>query len=103
MVALLVALGVVAVGQPDPSTVGGASSDRKTVTIQGRTLEIYPAATVRKRGIRVRDVPADRNAAWVYVDAINAYVAPPRELHEAYVAAMDGNWPDGDEDRKSVV
>ncbi len=45
----------------------------------------------------MRDVPADRNAAWVYVDAINAYVAPPRELRGAYDAAVGGSWPDGDE------
>lgn len=77
-------------------TVRADEPPPKRVTINKKTFEIYPADELRARGLTVPDIPDDRNAAWVYVEAMNAFVRTPKELGEAYRQAEAGTWPEGE-------
>ncbi|MFH1418929.1 MAG: hypothetical protein ABII12_11680 [Planctomycetota bacterium] len=78
---------------------GLAQEDEKSskVIIEGREYEIYPADKLRARGFDVPEIPHDQNAAWVYVEAMNAMVDLPTDLGTAYESALDGQWPEGED------
>jgi hypothetical protein len=68
------------------------------VTIKGQTYTLYPPEKLRAKGANIQDVPRDQNAAYVYIDAINA-VKPMREgndLVDAENSAYGGIWPEGE-------
>jgi len=73
------------------------SGAQESVVIKGRTHPIYPADELRARGITVKDVPRDQNAAYVYIDAINALVPMPQDeaFGNAWNDAQMGQWPQG--------
>ena len=57
---------------------GQDAESRNKVAIQGQEFEIYPAERLRSKGVDVPEIPHDQNAAWVYLDAINAMVDETR-------------------------
>lgn len=72
-------------------------SDRKTFKLRGQEQMIFPREKLIARGLTVPEIPDDQNAAWVYVDAINAFAELPGDLQEAQDAVMaSGKWPEGD-------
>ncbi|MCH7808486.1 MAG: hypothetical protein IIB60_04620 [Planctomycetes bacterium] len=40
-------------------------------------------------------IPREKNAAWVYIEAVNAYVEPPQAVQEAFDYAVQTAWPEG--------
>ncbi len=93
VVALIAAPPVVA--QP----VDEGDDDANRVTILDQTYEFYPFELLEERGIEVPRIPREANAAFVYVEAMNARVPQPQgmEWREAYESALDGQWPDGEQ------
>lgn len=76
-------------------TVGAAADDEiQTVTIRGETYEIWPSEDLVARGLEVEDSPRERNAFWMYLDAINAYDELPKPLSEAFDYATQKAWPE---------
>ncbi len=80
--------------EPAPSSPVG---EQETIVIKGQTFKVYPAEQLRARGIAVKDVPRDQNAAYVYIDAINAMVPMPQDdaFGKAWNNAQRGKWPEG--------
>lgn len=74
-----------------------AVAEQETIVIKGQTYKVYPAEQLRARGIAIKDVPRDQNAAYVYIDAINAMVPMPQdeEFGKAWNDAQMGKWPQG--------
>lgn len=68
------------------------------VTIRGMEFEIWPREDLLRRGLDVPDIPKEKNAAWVYVDAINKYKELPAELAPAFDYAVSDQWPDNQPD-----
>ena len=69
----------------------------QTVTLRGQTFEVYPPELLRAKGMKAPDIPHDRNAAWVYVEAINAMIDMPAGVpRETIDAAASGSWPTGE-------
>lgn len=81
------------------SAPGDGVAPRK-VTLRGNAYDEYPVEKLRERGIRVPDVPDDRNAAYVYIDAYNARVDLPPDLQDAFDRATVGDWPKDDSGRQ---
>jgi hypothetical protein len=77
-----------------PPAAKGETGD--TITIKGEQFRPFSADRLRAYGYDVPDLPRERNAAFVYLDAINASVDVPKDLQEAFDAATGGNWPEGE-------
>lgn len=77
---------------PASAQEGEASN---TVVIQGQKMEVWPLDDLRRRGLDVPDIPREKNAAWVYLEAVNALKYPPEDLSDALYSAADGTWPEG--------
>jgi hypothetical protein len=78
---------------------GPLSADEpKTVTIRGETFDVWPTEDLVARGFDMPTVPRELNAAWVYIDAANAFVDLPRSLEDAFDYALDSGWPEGRKD-----
>lgn len=71
-------------------------SPSEQLKVRDRVYTVYPNEELRQRGMEVPEVPFEQNAAWKYVEAINAMVDPPQDLRDAFVSARQGNWPDGE-------
>lgn len=73
------------------------SSEKKTFKLRGQEHKIFLREKLVARGLTPPEIPDDQNAAWVYVDAINAFVDLPADLHDVHDAAIaSGKWPEGD-------
>lgn len=71
------------------------------VTLRGQVFQIYPAEKLAAKGMDTPTIPDGQNAAWVYVDAINALVDVPKDLQEAFdEATTSGMWPQGETGQK---
>ncbi len=70
-----------------------AQAEPASVTMRGETRAVWPADDLRSRGFDVADIPRDENAAWVYIEAINAYSELPRELGGIFDHVLDAGWP----------
>ncbi len=91
------ALGAVLVCVMGASPAWGQDAEvSNKVNIKGQEFEIYPPDKLRARGLEVPEIPQDQNAAWVYLDAMNAMVDLPTDLSEAFESALDGTWPEGE-------
>lgn len=77
-----------AFAQPAPS--------KTSFKLRGKEQIIFPREKLEARGLTPPSIPDDQNAAWVYVDAMNAYVELPKDLEEFEGVANSGTWPDGD-------
>lgn len=76
---------------------GQAAELPQTIEIRGETMQIWPAENLRARGLEVQEIPRDENAAWLYLDAINAYPDLPEDLQDAFDYALSTAWPEGQE------
>jgi len=93
---LAVVLACVFCAYPTPCHAQSSDGSPETVTIKGKVYSPYRAEELRARGLDVPDVPYDENAAWVYVEAINALTEWPEDLREGHDLAYDGKWPEGE-------
>ncbi len=81
--------------------LGQLDEDGTNVTLRGQSFEVFSADRLRSRGLEVPEIPPERNAAWVYVDAINKFVLPPQDVdQEVFDAAVAGTWPEGEAGNK---
>ncbi|MCZ6816133.1 MAG: hypothetical protein O7F76_05475, partial [Planctomycetota bacterium] len=81
--------------------LGQLDEDGTHVTLRGQSFEVFSPDRLRARGLEVPEIPRERNAAWVYVDAINKFVLPPQDVdHEVFDAAVAGTWPEGEAGNK---
>lgn len=90
------AVGVLAllVGVP-----GLTASEPETVTMRGQTFQVWPVEDLIERGFdEMTPVPKEENAAWVYIDAINAYEDLPAAVEDAFEHALKVGWPEGEEE-----
>lgn len=85
------ALAIAAIGWLVGPNVRPAWAEK--IEMRGETLELWPAESLIARGLDVRPVAHHENAAWVYLKAMDAYVAVPPELTEAFDPALAGPWP----------
>lgn len=77
---------------------GAPTTDENHVILKGRSYEIFPLDDLEARGVRVKRIPSDQNAAYRYFDAINALpeIKDDNELTQAIDDACDGKWPEGE-------
>ncbi len=80
-----------------PLLMGGlvAADEGETIVLRGETFHVWPTENLRARGLDIQEIPRERNAAWGYIDAVNAYAEMPGELTEAFDYAMRTAWPAG--------
>jgi len=75
------------------------ASEQETVTMRGKTFEIWPVEDLVERGfLEMTPIPKKDNAAWIYIDAVNAYEELPRKLEDAFEHALEVAWPEGQEE-----
>lgn len=75
-------------------TFHAAAEEREAVTIRGETFHVWPAENLIARGLGIREVPREKNAAWVYFEAVNSFVELPEALEDAFDYALGTAWPD---------
>ncbi|MHC4608834.1 MAG: hypothetical protein ACYS7M_00620 [Planctomycetota bacterium] len=76
-----------------PAEAARAEDAPAQVTLRGETWTVWPAADLLARGFDVQDLPRDRNAAWTYIEAVNAFAELPEDLTEAFEQALKHEWP----------
>ncbi|MCP4248543.1 MAG: hypothetical protein GY778_15955 [bacterium] len=76
-------------------TAAQATDAPEELTIRGQTHPLWPLSDLRDRGYDLPDIPHDENAAWVYIEAVNAYTDLPEDLTEAFDYALKTGWPSG--------
>ena len=64
------------------------------VTIRGEQHKVWPVDDLRARGFEVREIPREKNAAWTYIEAINAYEELPPSLDDAFTYSYKVAWLD---------
>ena len=75
--------------------VARASQDEPTeVTIRGETMKVWPVSDLQERGYALEAIPRDENAAWTYIEAVNAFTDLPEEAAAAFDYALQHAWPD---------
>ena len=85
-----------AAAQAPESSKDKATQEEKIV-IGGKEFAIIPAEKLRAHGFDVPQIPRERNAFWVYVEAINAAKDVPPDLRDAFEPLSRGGiWPEGD-------
>ena len=72
---------------------GSADAEPTELVIRGERMTVWPADDLRDLGFIVEDIPRSQNAAWLYLEAINAYEDLPADLQEAFDQALDHGWP----------
>jgi len=72
-----------------------ANSDTDRIKIRDQWFNVWPTEDLKARGLDVQTLPKDQNAAWRYIDAINAYEETPPEIAEAFQYAVQIAWPEG--------
>ncbi len=73
------------------STAG--AEEAETITMRGKTFTVWPVEDLRERGFDVPAVPRTQNAAWTYIEAVNAYEELPKSLTEVFAYAYGTDWP----------
>ena len=73
----------------------GLADGPETVRMRDREFTIWPAEDLVERGFHVPQVPRDKNASWVYIEAVNTYADFPAEIEDAFDYAIDTAWPAG--------
>ncbi len=72
------------------------AGEPETVILRGDRLLVWPVQNLIDRGFDVKVVPREQNAAWVYIEAANAYVDLPEELAPAFNQSLKSSWPADD-------
>jgi len=74
------------------------------IVIKDLQAYLIPPERLRERGFKVPDIPRERNAFWVYLEAINKSTDAPQELQEALSEALrTGQWPEGENGEKLLA
>lgn len=76
---------------PPPASADTVPSE---ITMRGETRPVWPLSDLRARGYDVEPIPREDNAAWIYIEAINAYAEKPDDLRDEYDYALAHRWPD---------
>ena len=76
-----------------PLLAGVGAEEPETVELRGETRPVWPLADLRARGLDVQDIPREKNAAWTYIEALNAYEDLPPELSDTFDYAYRQAWP----------
>ena len=61
-------------------------AEPRMVRIRQRSGPMWPWSDLRRQGLDVSEVPDPDNAAWVYIQAINACKVPSDDLWDAWRA-----------------
>jgi hypothetical protein len=69
--------------------------ERESVTIRGEPFNLWPIDDLRARGFEFHEIPREKNSAWVYLKAVNAYEELPTDLADAFDHALYTAWPSG--------
>jgi len=74
--------------------LAGKGAEPEAVTICGVTYAVVPDEQMRTWGFPLPRIPRERNAAWIYFKAMNAYSEPERgsELRALRDAVLEGKW-----------
>lgn len=75
-----------------------ASSDAERIKIRDQWFNVWPAEDLKERGLDVKSLPKNQNAAWLYIEAINVYEDVPTEIGDAFEYAVQKAWPTGQTD-----
>ena len=65
----------------------------ETVRMRDQEFTIWPADELIERGFHVPKIPREHNAAWVYIEAVNAYAELPAQIVDAFDYAVRTAWP----------
>jgi hypothetical protein len=60
------------------------AQEPESIVLRGETMEVWPIENLAARGFHIQELPRGQNAAWVYIEAINAYADLPDELRDAF-------------------
>lgn len=75
---------------------GQTAAGKPTFNLRGQEYQVIPRDKLIARGLSPPDVPDDENAAWVYIEAMNAMVDPPADQTAFDEALSTGRWPEGE-------
>ncbi|HPF37186.1 MAG TPA: hypothetical protein P5081_13285 [Phycisphaerae bacterium] len=81
---------------PAPAGDDTNVADESHVLIKGELYHVYPIDLLEARGVPVRRIPNEDNAAYRYFDAINLMPPADPEIADAIRKATNGEWPEGD-------
>lgn len=76
---------------------GSFAEEPRSIVIRGEEHSVWPAENLVRRGFDVTRIPKEENAAWVYIEAFNAYIDPPPAAGRALDYATGTAWPAGSE------
>lgn len=79
-----------------PASASPRAVQGETINIKGQAFRRFPPERLKQYGYEVPELAGEENAAYLYLDAINAAVDPPTDLQEALDAALGGAWPEGE-------
>lgn len=71
-----------------------------TIVVRGERMHVWPVENLIARGFDLKRIPRDENAAWVYIEAINAHEELPNALADELNAAAGDPWT---EDRDTLI
>jgi len=91
----LVVLGALVLIGATRSTAAAGEYYPSEVEMRGTTRTTWPLADLRARGYDIPELTRSENAAWTYLDAINAFEDLPEGLSPAFDEALKGDWPSG--------
>jgi hypothetical protein len=77
------------------ATSTAAAQETEALVLRGETMDVWPIENLAARGFQIQELPREQNAAWVYIEAINAYADLPNELRDAFDYTLKYRWPDG--------
>ncbi|HNQ23395.1 MAG TPA: hypothetical protein PKK06_09905 [Phycisphaerae bacterium] len=78
-----------------PGTAPAAGAPVEKIELRGQAMPVWPAADLQARGFAVQDLPREKNAAWVYLEACNSYEDLPPDLEAAFNYAVSSVYPVG--------
>jgi len=70
------------------------ADDGETVELRGEKFRVWPTENLIARGLSIREVPREQNAAWTYIEAINSFEELPKELEDGFDYALRDAWPE---------
>jgi tetratricopeptide (TPR) repeat protein len=92
-------VGMVSTGHADDIQPSEQAAPSESVTIRGKTLQVWPMDDLRARGFDIPDVPREENAYFIYLDAMNAFKDVPADVVPAFEYAVQNGWPTGHDEK----
>ncbi len=99
LLTVAVAAGLVTGAAPLGFANEAPESEPDAITMRGETMKVWPMDNLRARGFDIPDIPRDKNAFWVYLDAVNAYKDLPQDLRDVFDYAVQTAWPKGHDEK----